>query len=1047
MTIKIAHIADIHFRSLTRHEEYRKVFDDFISQCKELKPDLIYVGGDIYHTKTQGISPEVIDELTHWMRSLADVAPLHMILGNHDGNMVNASRQDAITPIFNALNHPNAFLYKQSGVYPTGIPGYNWCVFSCFDEESWKDVKPVEGEVNLATFHGCVLGSKTDQNWELDGEVKVSFFDGYDFALLGDIHKFQILNEKKTIIYPGSSVQQNHGEDPDKGFVFWDIRTKDDFDVSFHRLVNPHPFVTVDWQGSVRDTLHAAKKFKKGARFRIRTTESIPQLEIKQIHNELKVSRDAKEVVWKFDQDPDNTEMIDAGALIAKEDLRDTKTQIKILKDYATEDRFSEEEWEEIDKQVTHYLSLAKQNEDVARNVKWTIKDIEFDNTFSYTKNNRINFDTLNGITGIFGKNRSGKSSIVGTIAYNIFNTTDRGSIKNLHVINSRKGYCSSKARIASGGKEYIIERQSIKKEDKQGTVSAITNLNFYQTNAEGNVVQDLNGEQRTQTEKTIRRMFGTADDFLITSLATQGSMNQFIDHGSSHRKTILSKFLDLDIFERMAWFVKGDAAEIRAKMSNYPSRDWNAAIVAMRNKHRKYESDIVDIEIELSQLRTDQQEIQIQLSNFSEEDLVDENEINDAEEALAEATKKRDSLVVEFDKCTDIIETLSEKIETIESVKERFPIIEIRNQFESLRDLERSLTALEHNRDTDMNKLKRQEKSIKLLDEVPCGDLFPKCKFIKDSHKNKRLQADQKAIVEQLSSELRVMRRAVKVLEDQNLGDKIEKYDMLLSRHTKAEIELSKNQSRHTLLERDVEDAKDLFEQCSKNVKSMKLRLNTSNLTDAAKKVRDQLSKINNQIKQSDAQRMSAAEMKGNMDSQIKKLQKERDEFAELRKKWSVYDFLVKSWSKKGVPTQIIRHQLPVINAEIEKILGGVADFTVMLEADIDSNSLEIFIDYGDSKRIIELASGMEKMISSLAMRVALLNVSSLPKTDMLIIDEGFGSLDETNVESCNRLLTSLKKWFKNILVITHVDSVKDVVDNTIEIGQKGIDSHVRCE
>ena len=94
-----------------------------------------------------------------------------------------------------------------------------------------------------------------------------------------------------------------------------------------------------------------------------------------------------------------------------------------------------------------------------------------------------------------------------------------------------------------------------------------------------------------------------------------------------------------------------------------------------------------------------------------------------------------------------------------------------------------------------------------------------------------------------------------------------------------------------------------------------------------------------------------------------------------------------------------------------------------------------EIYIDYGDSKRIIELGSGMEKMISSLAIRVALLNVSSLPKTNMLIIDEGFGTLDESNVEACNRLLSSLKKWFKNILVITHVDSVKDAVDNTLEI------------
>lgn len=1047
MTIKIAHIADVHFRSLSRHQEYRQVFQDFILQCQELKPDLIYVGGDIYHTKTQGMSPELIDELTYWMKSLADVAPLHMILGNHDGNMINDQRQDAITPIFNALNHADAYLYKQSGTYPTGIPGYNWCVFSCFDEKGWKDVKPVEGEVNLATFHGCVVGSKTDQNWELDGEVKVSFFDDYDFALLGDIHKFQILNKKKTIIYPGSSVQQNHGEDPDKGFVFWDIRTKDDFDVSFHRLVNPHPFVTVDWQGTVQDTLHEAKKFKNGSRFRIRTTENIPQLEIKQIHNELKVSRNAKEVVWKFDQGVASNDIIDNDTLIKKEDLRDPKVQIKILEDYASPEAFDEEEWEEISKFVNRYISLATQDEDIARNVKWSINDIEFDNMFSYTKGNRINFDSLSGITGILGRNRSGKSSIVGTLAYGLFNTTDRGSIKNLHIINSRKGHCNTKLYLTANNKKYVVERQSVRREDKKGHVSAITSLNFYQVDPMGNIVQDLNGEQRTQTEKTIRKMLGTADDFLVTSLATQGSMNQFISHGTSHRKTILSKFLDLDIFERMSEFVKRDAASIKGKMSNYPERDWNAAIVTLRNNRRKYDAQILEIEHDLAELREAQQKIQIQLSNFTEDDLVDPQDVEEQKDELRKAKEKFDILTKKSNKCIDEIEKISEQIETIEAVKEQFPISEIRVQYESLQDLERSLTSLEHQKEVASQLLKSQSRSVKILDEVPCGVKFPKCKFIKDSHKNKNLIEMQKEIVSNLSSEVRAIRRTVKKLSDQNLKEKIDKYDTLLRRLADSEVDLSRKQSEFDLYSRDLDTSKDHMIRCKKVLAEMKLRLNTTNLTVAARKIKNKLAEIGAQIKQKDAQRISAAEMKGNTDSQIKKHQNERDSFAELRKSWKIYDFLMKAWSKKGIPTQIIRMQLPVINIEIEKILSNVADFTVKLEADSDSNALEIFIDYGDSKRIIELASGMEKMISSLAMRVALLNVSSLPKTDMLIIDEGFGSLDETNVEACNRLLISLKKWFRNILVITHVDSVKDVVDQTIEIGSKGIDSYVRCE
>ncbi len=89
---------------------------------------------------------------------MASICPTHIILGNHDGLIMNKDRQDAITPVINALNNKNLFLYKKSGVYPTGIKGYNWCVFSCFDEESWPDVKPVPGDINIATFHGGVKG-------------------------------------------------------------------------------------------------------------------------------------------------------------------------------------------------------------------------------------------------------------------------------------------------------------------------------------------------------------------------------------------------------------------------------------------------------------------------------------------------------------------------------------------------------------------------------------------------------------------------------------------------------------------------------------------------------------------------------------------------------------------------------------------------------------------------------------------------------------------------------------------------------------------------
>ena len=197
--VKIAHIADVHYRGLQRHDEYRTVFAAFAESAKAAQVDHIFVAGDIFHTKTMGISPEYIEEMCWWVETLADIAHLHLMLGNHDGNLVNLSRQDAITPIIRALKNPRVHLYKESGVY-SFAPGFNWCIFSLFDEANWDKVKPVPGDVNIACYHGPVAGAKTESDWEIEGGLDLEFFENYDFCLLGDIHRLQYLayREVKT---------------------------------------------------------------------------------------------------------------------------------------------------------------------------------------------------------------------------------------------------------------------------------------------------------------------------------------------------------------------------------------------------------------------------------------------------------------------------------------------------------------------------------------------------------------------------------------------------------------------------------------------------------------------------------------------------------------------------------------------------------------------------------------------------------------------------------------------------------------------------------
>jgi exonuclease SbcC len=99
--------------------------------------------------------------------------------------------------------------------------------------------------------------------------------------------------------------------------------------------------------------------------------------------------------------------------------------------------------------------------------------------------------------------------------------------------------------------------------------------------------------------------------------------------------------------------------------------------------------------------------------------------------------------------------------------------------------------------------------------------------------------------------------------------------------------------------------------------------------------------------------------------------------------------------------------------------------------------------------ERHADSLSGGESFMAALSLALGLADVVQADlgglKLDSVIIDEGFGALDDTNLEACARLLTSLKRNFKNMLVISHVDSIKDIVDNVIEISHDGIDASVR--
>ena len=958
--MRVIHLADIHWRGLSRHEEYRKSFSNFIELARDLKPDIIYIGGDIVHSKTQGISPELIDSLSWWFSEMSNVAPLHIILGNHDGLIHNKNRQDAITPIISALDDPDIYLYKKSGVYPIGIPGFNWCVFSCFDEESWDHVAPVPGDINIALFHGGVLGSKTDINWNIEGEVTVDFFDGYDFAMLGDIHKLQYLDKQKRIAYPGSSIQQNYGEDSGKGFLLWDIRSKDDFTSTFYEIPHDRPFVTIDWQHDVSSTIAVAKQYMDGSRFRIRSKSPISQEDVRTLQSDLKRIKKATEVVFKCESSFDSSKIKIKDGVFQRKNLRDSTVQKQLIREYYSNNEISKEVYLKFDDLIEKYLSQIAETDSVLRNVRWHINRMKFDNLFAYGEGNVINFDNLPGITGIFGKNARGKSSIVGSLMYGLYNTTDRGTIKNIHIVNSRKNSCNVKIDLTINGDPHRVDRKTVKHQTRKGDVYASTAMSFFRLNSQEEIETDLSDEQRRKTEKVLRRKIGSSEDFLMTSLASQGQMNTFIKERATARKIILSKFLDLEVFEKMYEKAKEDSSELRSKIRLIPDIDWDSKIDDLKFKLQRQEDLLSKIEKEIFHQRETVQKLSIELGNSNNPGVITKSEIESQKNIIKKLRSEKKEHESDFKILQENIEDKKQLVLKIRLAKSEFSIEDFKNKLDLHRTLEKKILTIRHEHENQKKILNDQKKSVKILSEVPCGDEFPSCKFIKDSHKNKSLIEDQKSKVDKILSSLNKNKRLLDKIDLDEIDEKIKKFERLERKLSSISLEISRFKLKISEKNNEIESLQDSINFQIEKLEDMKMRVADDDSEDLSTRLRSRIVQLKSQITDADSKRTKIIDKVARAKIEISRIQKEKAEHKKIKNELRVFDMFIQSVSKKGIPLQIMMTQLPVINSEIEKILQGVVGFTVELEADADSNSMDVYINYGDSRRIIELASGM---------------------------------------------------------------------------------------
>ncbi len=672
------------------------------------------------------------------------------------------------------------------------------------------------------------------------------------------------------------------------------------------------------------------------------------------------------------------------GRIIAKEDLRNKKVQEKLMTEYLADYKVPDEIMKQVYDINSRYNSVIESQEEVCRNVNWKLKSVEWDNLFNYGESNSIDFDKLNGIVGIFGKNYSGKSSIIDSILYSIFNTTSKNERKTTNVINQTRPFGRGKAVIEVDGFEYYIDRKAEKYTKKlkgEVTEEAKTELSLRCFDPHSCQWDQMNELSRTDTDKRIRKMFGTIDDFMLTSFSSQLDSMTFIKEGSTRRKEILARFLDLEIFDSKFKMAKEESANLKGLLKKLEGKEYDSEIVINQNLLDDYNKFIEEKSKEVSSLKelisTNSSDIALYESQIKECGV----ESVDIDNVLNQKTKYQNALSKFFETKTTKEKELKEKQELYEKIENfiaSFDIKELENKRDFIVDKQTELKKMFDEIASSNKELTRLQEKTKLLNDIPCGDKFLSCKFIKDAYSAKMQIPLYEDSINNDKQEHDQLKKEIENYDIKNIYSQISKYDQIVVKKSQTEKDVLKLQVEIQKLTNDISTTETELSKIEAKVEQYKknndLFQKINELKDKLFNSKNEANKLNNRLTKLDEQVIETYIKIGSTKNKIQTLENEKKELEQYRNEYAAYDYFMRCMHPNGISYEIIKKKLPVINAEISKVLSNIVDFEVYFED--DGARLNVFIKHPKyDARPIEMGSGAEKTIAAMAIRLSLLH------------------------------------------------------------------------
>jgi DNA repair exonuclease SbcCD ATPase subunit/predicted MPP superfamily phosphohydrolase len=1039
----IVQVADVHIRLFRRHEEYQAAFDRLYEdiRSKNLEDFVIVLVGDIVHAKTD-MSPEMVDITSRFLTSIADIAPTILIAGNHDSNLANSNRLDALTPIVNNLKHPDLYYARESTF--VHVADSVFAVHSVFDEQdNWPDVADIDDNVanRIALYHGPVHGATTDTNFVITNRhLNVDRFNGYHMVLLGDIHRTQILQQydeargKPIVSYVGSLIQQNHGESIDgHGWKVWDVPSRT---YEFIPLHNDYGYCTLE---VINGKITLPPVMPNKVRMRLFTGDS-ETTEIKKIITalrnkfniiELSVNRSRLNKMYDRTTNLTHHESLDLTSVSVQNELISKWLE----KNYSSLDSDVMAAIQKINVELNNRI----QHEDQSRNIHWRPLTFKFSNMFSYGDSNEIDFTDMTGVYGLFAPNASGKSSIMDALMFCLYDKTPR-AFKGDHIINNRKDNFECELSFEINEERYGIRRVGTRK--KNGDVKV--DVEFWRV-LPNNEIVSLNGEDRRSTNANIRNYVGTYEDFIMTAFSGQTNNALFIDKSHSERKDLLIQFMGLNVFDKLHDAAHGEAKEIIGVLRRFKKSDVTDEIATTHLHLTDMKNLLTEAEARVEALAASRGALEGEVKDLHDKKLPvpatsgNLAELNTHLTALSDKyIKNTQSLVAVGNRHNDVITEVNEyrkDLQQYDMVALEQSVSNYTKLFELHKKGEQALKVVST----------KLEEKIKFRNKLQSYKYNPDCSVCVENNKSviDDLNSVAAEIVE-LENKVAAQQSAIDEIKNQlePLATDKDNYDRALELVGKishieenvipkifADTELVK--VNIWKIDADISTTKNEIETYKANAEALEFN---ADIQTQITVLEGNIEKINNDIS---SQEKTIRTLHGNvsvLEAKKEDLTDKLKEAEELEISYEAYNHYMIAVGRDGIPYDLISKAIPQIEGEINSILSQLVDFTISLDMDGKNINGKLIYDY-DRIWPLENSSGMERFVSSLAIRVALMNVSNLPKPNFMMIDEGFTTLDADHIHTMQTLFSLLKSHFDFILIVSHLDAMRDMVDNIIEI------------